>query len=68
MRERSRKRNDEGNVIGGAIAQAASVGTLALGHFLWFALRLAYRGEPRLAAAAAFVCVATGVTLWAVVT
>lgn len=70
MRERSGARNDGGNVVGGAIAHVASLGTLALGHFLWFALRLAYRGEPRLAAAAACgcVCLATGVTVWVVVT
>ncbi|NLS29040.1 hypothetical protein S2M10_40540 [Sphingomonas sp. S2M10] len=70
MRERSGTGNDLGNPIGGAIARAASIGTLALGHFLWFALRIAYRSEPRLAAAAAggVVCLATGLTIWAVVT
>lgn len=70
MRARSGARNERGNPIGGVIARVASIGTLALGHFLWFALRIAYRGEPRLAAAAACgcVCVATGLTLWVVVT
>lgn len=70
MRERSGAGNDRGNPVGGAIAQVASIGTLALGHFLWFALRIAYRGEPRLAAAAACgcVCLVTGVTVWVVVT
>jgi hypothetical protein len=70
MRARLGARNERGNPIGGVIARVASIGTLALGHFLWFALRIAYRGEPRLAAAAACgcVCVATGLTLWVVVT
>ncbi|OAN57096.1 hypothetical protein [Sphingomonas sp. TDK1] len=70
MRARSGARNDLGNPIGGIIARIASIGTLALGHVLWFVLRIAYRGEPRLAAAAACacVCLVTGVTLWVVVT
>ncbi|GAA0741879.1 hypothetical protein CA233_23180 [Sphingomonas sp. ABOLD] len=70
MRGRSGARNDRGNPVGGAIAQVASIGTLALGHFLWFTLRIAYRSDPKLAAAAACgcVCVVTGVTVWAVVT
>jgi hypothetical protein len=70
MRGRSGVRNDLGNPIGVAIARVASIGTLALGHFLWFALRIAYRSEPRLAAAAACgcVCLVTGVTVWVVVT
>ncbi|WP_084580548.1 hypothetical protein [Sphingomonas azotifigens] len=70
MRERSGARNDRGSPLGAAIAHVASIGTLVLGHFLWFALRIAYRGEPRLAAAAACgcVCLVTGVTVWVVVT
>lgn len=70
MRGRSATRNDGGNPIGGAIARVASIGTLALGHFLWFTLRIAYRSDPKLAAAAACgcVCLVTGLTLWAVVT
>ncbi|PVX30792.1 hypothetical protein [Sphingomonas pokkalii] len=70
MRRRSVERHEQGSLLGGAIAYIASAGTLALGHFLWFALRIAYRSEPRMAAAAVCggVCVATGVTLWVVVT
>jgi hypothetical protein len=70
MRERLVARNEAGSLLGGAIARVASIGTLALGHFLWVALRLAYRSEPRLAAAAACggVCLITGVTVWVVVT
>ncbi len=70
MRERSGVRNDLGNPVGGAIARVASIGTLALGHFLWFALRIAYRSEPRVAAAAACgcVCLVTGLTIWVVAT
>ncbi len=70
MRERSGHRNDRGHPLGGIIARVASIGTLALGHFLWFTLRIAYRSDPKLAAAAAgcCVCVVTGVTLWVVVT
>ncbi|WP_010545880.1 hypothetical protein [Sphingomonas elodea] len=68
MRGRSGTRNDRGNPVGGAIARLASIGTLALGHFLWITLRIAYRGEPRLVAGGACVFVATGVTLWVVVT
>lgn len=68
MRARSEARNDRGNPIGGAIARVASIGTLALGHFLWVVLRIAYRSDPRMVAGTACVCIATGVTLWVVVT
>lgn len=68
MRGRSGVRNDRGNPVGAAVARLASIGTLALGHVLWIALRIAYRGDPRLVAGTACVCVATGVALWVVVT
>ncbi|WP_294330464.1 hypothetical protein [uncultured Sphingomonas sp.] len=68
MRARSGARNDRGNPIGAAIARLASLGTLALGHVLWIVLRIAYRGDSRLVAGTACVCIASGVTLWMVVT
>lgn len=70
MRVRLGEQHDRGHPLGGIIARVASVGTLALGHFLWFTLRIAYRSDPKLAAAAACccVCVVTGVTVWVVVT
>ncbi len=68
MRERSATRSELGNPIGGAIARVASIGTLALGHFLWIVLRVAYRNDPRLVAGTACISIATAVTLWMVVT
>lgn len=52
--------------MGGAVARVASAGTQALGYFLWYLLRLLYRGEAKLVAMFAGVFVAMGVTAWVV--
>lgn len=50
--------------FGAVIANVLSVGTRGLGLFLWYFLRLIYRGEPRVIAGFAGAGVAIAALIW----
>jgi hypothetical protein len=52
--------------FGAAVANLLSVSARGLGYFLWYLLRLIYRGEPKLIAAFAGVGVAIAALVWAI--
>jgi len=52
--------------FGAVIANVLSVGTRGLGWFLWYFLRLIYRGEPKVIAGFVAVGVAIALLIWLV--
>jgi hypothetical protein len=50
--------------FGAVIANVLSVGTRGLGLFLWYFLRLIYRGEPRVIAGFAGAGLAIVALIW----
>lgn len=50
--------------FGAVIANVLSVGTRGLGLFLWYFLRLIYRGEPRVIAGFAGTGLAIAALIW----
>lgn len=50
--------------FGAVIANVLSIGTRGLGLFLWYFLRLIYRGEPRVIAGFAGAGVAIAALIW----
>jgi hypothetical protein len=53
--------------FGAVIATVLSVATRGVGLFLWYFLRLIYRGEPRVIAGFAGVGVAIALLIWLIV-
>ncbi|MHA6720944.1 hypothetical protein ACX40Y_16045 [Sphingomonas sp. RS6] len=68
MPKPSQPRTESGHPLGAFLARVASLGTHALGYFLWALLRLIYRGEPKLAAMFAGIGALLAVTVWTVAT
>jgi hypothetical protein len=54
------------NRFGSVIANILSVGTRALGLFLWYFLRLIYRREPKVVAGFAVAILAIAGLIWLV--
>ncbi|MCX8478136.1 MAG: hypothetical protein MT490_20285 [Sphingomonas sp.] len=50
--------------FGAVIANVLSVGTRGLGLFLWYFLRLIYRGEPRVIAGFVVAGLAIAALIW----
>ena len=50
--------------FGALVANMLSVGARGLGYFLWFFLRLIYRGEPRVVAGFALAGLAIAALIW----
>ncbi|WP_448665045.1 hypothetical protein ACG3SL_10330 [Sphingomonas sp. CJ20] len=55
----------QGSRFGAVIANILSVATRGLGLFLWYFLRLIYRGEPKVIAGFVAVGAAIGLLVWA---
>jgi hypothetical protein len=53
--------------FGAVLANVLSVGTRGLGWFLWYFLRLIYRGEPRVIAGFVGAGLAIAALIWAIV-
>ena len=53
--------------FGAVIANVLSVGTRGLGLFLWYFLRLIYRGEPRVVAGFVVAGLLIAALIWLVV-
>jgi hypothetical protein len=53
--------------LGAVLANVLSVATRGLGLFLWYFLRLIYRGEPKVIAGFVGVAVAIAALVWLVV-
>lgn len=53
--------------LGGVLATVLSVATRGLGLFLWYFLRLIYRGEPKVIAGFVGVALAIAVLIWLIV-
>jgi len=53
--------------FGAVVANVLSVGTRGLGLFLWYFLRLIYRGEPKVIAGFAGVGLAIAALVWLIV-
>ncbi|MDV3457039.1 hypothetical protein RZN05_08605 [Sphingomonas sp. HF-S4] len=53
--------------LGGVLANVLSVATRGLGLFLWYFLRLIYRGEPKVIAGFVGVALAIVALVWLVV-
>ncbi len=53
--------------FGAAIANVLSVATRGVGLFLWYFLRLIYRGEPKVVAGFAGVGLAIALLVWLIV-
>ena len=50
--------------LGAVVANVLSVGTRGLGWFLWYFLRLIYRGEPRVIAGFVGAGLAIAALIW----
>ncbi|MDP5277977.1 hypothetical protein Q9Q95_03495 [Sphingomonas sp. DG1-23] len=53
--------------FGAVIANVMSVGARGLGLFLWYFLRLIYRGEPKVVAGFAGAGLAIALLIWLIV-
>jgi hypothetical protein len=53
--------------FGAVIANVMSVGARGLGLFLWYFLRLIYRGEPKVVAGFAITGLAIALLIWLIV-
>jgi hypothetical protein len=53
--------------LGAALANVLSVATRGLGLFLWYFLRLIYRGEPKVIAGFVGVALAIVLLVWLIV-
>lgn len=53
--------------FGAVVANVLSVGTRGLGWFLWYFLRLIYRGEPKVIAGFAAAGLAIALLIWVIV-
>ncbi len=55
------------NRFGAVIANVMSLGARGLGYFLWGALRIAYRGDPKMIALFGGVIAAVALIVWLLV-